>query len=115
MLQALLSLGHTQFEWAKWFPGDKEHFERIQVGIVSESAKRFDTVITNLITQSNSTMLFTAYAYPYAVRQHIFYREKWWEITNVGERSLDVNPQAMALVKPSVHTQYILEIIEVSI
>ena len=44
-----------------------------------------------------------------------FYREKWWEITNVGERRLDVNPQALALVKPSVHTQYILEIIEVSI
>lgn len=113
MSLAWKSLGHNQFESARWYKDGKEDFKFIRVSVASENQKRFSTVIMNLITQANSTILLTSYAYPYAVRQRIFYRNKWWEITNVGDRTLDVNPQAMSIVNPAVNMQYILEVIEV--
>lgn len=112
MLQALNSLGHDQFEYARWCPETSDSYKIIKVSIVSENAKRWDTVIANLITQSNSTVLLTSYAYPYKERQHIFYRDKWWEITAIGEKNLDVNPQSLALVNSVINKQCVLEIQE---
>lgn len=112
MIQALRSLGHNQFEWAKWYEKNKEQYKLIKVSIVSEDAKRWDTVIQNIITHSNSTVLITGYAYPYEVGQQIYYRDKQWVIVSVGEKSLDVNPQAMSLVKP-ICVQKVLELQEV--
>lgn len=110
MIQALRSLGHNQFEWAKWYEKDREKYKLIQVLIVSEDAKRWDTVIQNIITQSDSTVLLTDYAYPYETGQQIFYRDTWWVITAVGEKSLDVNPQVMSLIKPKYNMQNVLEL-----
>lgn len=112
MTQMMRSLGHNQFEWAKWAKDAPDTCEFIRVSVVSEEAKRFSTVFSNVVTQANSTMLLTSYAKPYAVRQHIFYRGKWWEITAVGEKTQDVNPQTLGLVRADVNTQHILEIIE---
>lgn len=113
MIQALRSLGHNQFERAKWYPTeDKNDYKLIGVAVVSENEKRWDTVISNIITASDNTVLLTNYAYPYKTRQHIFYRDKWWEIIAVGEKTLDINPQAMSLLKPKYNTQYVLEIKE---
>lgn len=115
MIEAMRSLGGNQFEVARWYEKNRTDFKTIRVAIVTEDMKRWNTVISNLITQADSTMLLTNYAYPYATRQHIFYRGKWWEITNVGERDLDVNPQSMSLVKSRINRQSIIEMIEVDL
>lgn len=112
MINALKSLGHNQFEFARWCKEDREHYKIIRVEIVSENEKRWSTVLQNIITRSDSTLLRTAYSYPYDTRQHIFYRNKWWEITNIGEITLEVNPQALALVKGG-NMQYVLEVVQV--
>lgn len=113
MIQALRSLGHNQFEWARWAWDDQEHYKIIKVEIVTENEKRWDTVISNLITQADSVVLKTAYAYDYKTRQHIFYRNHWWEIAAVAERSGDINPQALSLVRPDINKQVILELTRV--
>ena len=111
MLQALRSLGHNQFEWAKWYPTeDKQKFEQIQVEVVSENEKRWSTVLQNIMTTADSTLLRTSYAHGYARRQHIFYRDQWWEVINVGTVSSDIAPQAMSLIKPKYTVQYVLEV-----
>lgn len=110
MIQALRSLGHNQFEWAKWYEKNRETYKLIQVSIVSEDAKRWDTVIQNIITESDSTVLLTEYACSYATGQQIYYRDKWWEIVAVGEKSLDVNPQVLSLIKPQFNMQHVLEL-----
>ena len=109
----LSCLGHNQFECAKWYEKDKDQYKFIRVGVINENEKRFSSVIQNIMTQADSTMLFTSYRYPYKVGQHIFYRDKWWEIAAVGERTLDVNPQVMSLIKPQLNMQSVLELIEV--
>lgn len=114
MLQAFRSLGHNQFEYARWCAETRERYKIIQVAVATENERRWDTVISNLVTQSDSTVLITHYAYPYEIRQHIFYRNKWWEIVNVGERTMDENPQAMRLINPQFNMQYILEIRKVN-
>ncbi len=113
MIQALRSLGHNQFEWAKWFPTkDKNDFKKIQVEIVNENEKRWSTVLQNIITTADSTLIRTAYAHDYKNRQHIFYRDKWWEIISVGEVATDIAPQVMSLVKPKSLFKYVIEIHE---
>ncbi len=113
MLNALLSLGHNQFEWARWAPESYDNYNLIQVERVSDNEKRWSTVIQNLMTAADSTLLRTSYVYDYAPRQHIFYRDKWWEITAVTEVTLDVNPQAFALVR-GVNRQSIIELKQVN-
>ena len=110
---ALQGLGHNQFEFARWYE-DKNHFQLIKVSVAGENEKRWDTVIQGLITTNDSTVLLTYYAYPYQKRQHLFYRGSWWEIKNVGERTMEVNPQTMGLVRPDLQKQSILEIIQVN-
>lgn len=112
MINALKSLGHNQFEFARWCKEDKEHYKIIRVEIIGENEKRWSTVLQNVITRSDSTLLRTAYVQSYDTRQHIFYRNKWWEIINVGEITLEVNPQALALVNGG-NMQYVLEVIQV--
>ena len=112
MIQALKSLGHNQFEYARWCENAPDKYKLIRVEIVSENEKRWSTVLQNIITRSDGTLLRTAFVYPYDTRQHIFYRNAWWEITNVGEITTDVNPQALGLVSGGC-TQYVLEVIQV--
>lgn len=112
MIQALKSLGHNQFEYARWCEKEREKYKIIRVEIVREDEKRWNTVLQNVITRSDSTLLRTAFAYPYEPRQHIFYRNAWWEITNIGEITLDVNPQSLALVNGG-NRQSVLEVIKV--
>lgn len=107
-----LCTGHNQFEYARWCEKSPQKYKIIRVEIVSESEKRWSTILQNIITVSDSTLLRTAFAYPYESRQHVFYRNKWWEILNVGEVTLDVNSQSLALIKGG-NKQYILEVIQV--
>ncbi len=107
-----LCTGHNQFEYARWCEHERQKYKIIRVETVSEDQKRWSTVLQNIITRSDSTLLRTAYAHPYETRQHIFYRNKWWEITNVGEVTLDINPQVLGLVKGG-NTQYVLEVVQV--
>lgn len=112
MLNALRCLGHNQFEVARWAPESYDKYKIIRVSVVSENEKRWNTVIQNLITCADSTIIRTAYVYDYKPREHIFYRNKWWEIQSVGEITQDVNPQTLGLVVGG-NRQFILELMEV--
>ena len=107
-----LCTGFNQFEYARWCEKSPQKYKIIRVEAVRDDEKRWSTVLQNIITVSDSTLLRTAFAYPYEVRQHLFYRNKWWEILNVGEVTLDVNPQRRALVRGG-NMQYVLEVIQV--
>ncbi|MDE6398604.1 MAG: hypothetical protein K2L51_04725 [Clostridiales bacterium] len=112
MIQALKSMGHNQCEYARWCENEREKYKVICVEEISENEKRWSTVLQNIITTAGSTLLRTAFAYPYDKRQHIFYRNEWWEITNAGEVTTDVNPQNLGLVTGG-NMQYILEVVQV--
>lgn len=111
MINALKSLGHNQFEFARWAPEKPERYKIIRVEVVRENEKRWSTVLQNLITVADSTLIRTAFVYDYKPRQHIFFRNKWWEIQSVGEITSDVNSQALSLVNGG-NMQYVLEITE---
>lgn len=102
-----------QFESARWHETDREHCKLIRVEIVTENERRWSSLIQSLVTSEGTTVLKTDYAYAYQPDQHIFYRNKWWLITAVGEKDLELNPQAMALVSPVFNRQTILEVMEV--
>ena len=112
MLNALKGLGHNQFEFARWAPKEYERYKIIRVEEVSERAKRFDTVIQNLVGYSEYTLLRTAYVYDYKSQQHIMFRKKWWEIVSVNEITQDVAPQTLRLVNGG-NRQFLLEIMAV--
>lgn len=112
MINALNGLGHNQFEWAGWSSKVYTQYKLIQVSVVSEDEKRWSTVIQNLMTSADSTIIRTAYCYDYAPRQHIMYRGKWWEIRAVTEVTQDVNTQTLALVNGG-NRQFIIELGEV--
>ncbi len=112
MINALKGLGHNQFEFARWAPKEYERYKIILVEEVSERAKRFDTVIQNLVGHSDNTLLRTAYIYDYTSQQHIMFRNKWWEIVSVNEITQDVAPQALRLVCGG-DKQFLLEIMAV--
>ena len=112
MINALKSLGHNQFEFARWAPEKYTSYKIIRVEVVSDNEKRWNPVIQNLMTVADSTLIRTAFVYDYKPRQHVFFRNRWWVIQSVGEMTLDVNPQALALVKGG-NTQYVLELTEV--
>ena len=111
MSLAWKSLGHNQFESARWYKDGKEDFKYIRVEAISENEKRWNTVLQNIITVSDSTLIRTSYSYPYKVDQHLLYRDCWWVITAIKEIFMEVNPQRLSLVKPI--PQYVLEIIQV--
>lgn len=111
MLNALRCLGHNQFEWARYSPKVYTQYKFIKVSVVSENEKRWNTVIQNLITCEDSTLIRTAYVYDYKPREHIFYRNKWWEIQSVSEITQDVNPQTLGLVVGG-NRQFVLELAE---
>lgn len=105
----------AQYECARWCENDREHYKIISVEIVSEREKRFSSVIQNLITFSGSTVLKTNFAYAYKPRQYVFYRKEWWEIINVGDISLELNPQSLSLVNPEYNMQKVLELKRVNV
>lgn len=109
MLNALLSLGHNQFEWARWAPESYDNYKLIQVERVSDNEKRWNPMLQNISTTSDSTLLRTAYMYDFKPYQHVFFDGKWQVILSVRKVSTDVNPQALALVRGG-SSQYILEI-----
>ncbi len=113
MLNALNSLGHNQFEFARWAPVTYDRYKIIRVQVVSDNERRWSTVIQNLMTAADSVLVRTSFVYDYAPRQHLFYRNKWWEIRSVADVTLDVNPQALSLVRGGVNSQFILELVEV--
>ncbi|MDE7406478.1 MAG: hypothetical protein K2M89_06370 [Clostridiales bacterium] len=113
MLNALKGLGHSQFEIARWAPKEYGRYKFIRVELVSENEKRWSTVIQNLITVADSTVIRTATVYDYAPRQHVMFRNKWYEIRAVTEITQDIAPQSLALVSGG-NRQFIMELVEVN-
>ena len=111
MINALKSLGHNQFEVARYAPERYDDYKIIRVSRVTENERRFDTILQNIMTVADSTLLRTAYIYNYKPRQHIFFRNKWWVIVAATDVTQDVSPQALGLVKGGT-PQFILEITE---
>ena len=112
MLNALKSLGHNQFEFARWSPKVYTQYKIIRVSVVSENEKRWSTVIQNLITTADSTLIRTSYAHDYQPRQHVFFRNHWWEIRAVTDITQEINPQLLRLVNGGTSV-FILEIVQV--
>ena len=112
MINALNSLGHVQLEFARWAPETYERYKIIRVRVVSEDEKRWSTVIPNLMLNADNLLLRTAFVYDYKPRQHVMFRNKWWEITAVAEITQEVNAQATALVNCG-NRQFVLELTEV--
>lgn len=113
MINALKALGHNQFEHARWAEKEYDKYKVIPVEIIGDMEKRWSTVIQNMITSANSTLLRTASIYSYAPRQHVMYRGEWYEIRSVLEVPTDVNSQALSLVHGG-NSQFILEIVKVN-
>ncbi len=109
MLNALLSLGHNQFEWARWAPESYDDYKLIPVARVSDEDRRWNPMLQNISTSPDSTLLRTAYMYDFKPYQHVFFDGKWQAILSARKVSTDVNPQALALVRGG-SSQYILEI-----
>lgn len=109
MLQALLSLGQNQFEPAYWAEKEPTKTKYISVEPIGDQERRFNSVIQNLITSADSTLIRTSYAYDYKPRQHMFYLDKWWEILSVSNDPTAVNPQSLSLVKRGAR-QFIIEL-----
>lgn len=116
MLRALLSLGsENQFEKARWIPEPlaRNKYKLIRVEVVDEKRRQFSTIIQNLITSADSTVLQTSYSYDYKVDQEIFYRGEFWIITSVTDITKDIAPQSLGLVKANITKQSIIEVIKV--
>ena len=111
MINALKSLGHNQFEYARWAPEHYDRYKIIRVEQVRDDERRFSTVLQNIMTVADSTVLRTAFIYDYKPRQHIFFRNKWWVIVSATDVTQDVAPQALGLIKGGT-PQFILEIAE---
>lgn len=111
MINALKGLGYGQFEYARWSPKIYTQYKIIRVEVVGENEKRWSTVIQNLITTANSVLIKTAYVYDYEPRQHVMFRNKWYEIRAVTEITQDVNPQVLSLVNGGAR-QFVLELTE---
>lgn len=109
MINALLGLGHNQFEWAKWAPESYDKYKLIPVARVSDEDRRWDPMLQNISTSPDSTLLRTAYMYDFKPYQHVFFDGKWQVILSIKKIQTDVNPQALALVRGG-NAQYILEI-----
>lgn len=112
MINALRGLGHNQFERALWAPDGYEKYKIIRAEVVSEDSKRWNNVIQNLITSADSLLLRTSDIYPYAPRQHVKFRDVWYEIVSANMMTTEVNPQVLSLVKNG-NPQWLLELKEV--
>ena len=112
MINALRGLGHSQLEFARWSPKVYTQYKIIRVSVVTENEKRWSTVIQNLMTTADGTLIRTSDIYDYQPRQHIMFRNRWYEIRSVQEITQDVSPQALALVKGG-NRQFVIDMIEV--
>lgn len=103
------------FEWAEWAYDneDRTKTRKIKVEIVSEKDRQWSATIRNLVTSADSTVLLTRYNYAYKIGQHVKYRGKWYLISAIGEKSLEINPQAMLEINPIYNMVKILELNEV--
>lgn len=113
MINALKGLGHNQFERARWASESYETYKLIPVEVVSDNEKRWNTAIRNLMATADSMLIRTSYVYDYAPGQHIYFRDKWWEIRAVTEVTQDVASQALSLVKGG-NRQSVIEIAKVN-
>ena len=112
MINTLKALGHNQFEYARWSAKEYDRYKLIRVQVVSENERRWSTVIQNLMTTADSILLRTSYVYDYKPRQHVFFRNRWWEIRSVADVTQDISSQATALVNRGAQ-QFVLELAEV--
>lgn len=111
MIDAILSLGFSQFESARYAPKDYLHYKFIRVRRVGDRERRFNPIIQNLMASPDSVLLCTSSRYDYEPRQHVYYKDKWYEIASVNEINEDLNPQSLLLVRGGC-AQYILELME---
>ncbi|MDR3216118.1 MAG: hypothetical protein LBT55_01715 [Clostridiaceae bacterium] len=114
-----MNYGLTQnaFERAMWYPNGRVNTEGaklIRVEVVTDVQKRFGTLVRGLIKDESSTVIRTAYCYDYSptdIKQEIFFRDRYYGISGVGEDTQSVNPQARGLIH-NAGTVKILELKE---
>ena len=101
-------------EKAEWYPIDRDvsHKKTIAVQNMSEARNAYSRVLENMNGADNTITLRTRYQYNYAppdrdVIQHIFYRNKWYEISEVRPKELG----NLGLVR---EIEYYLVLIEVN-
>lgn len=82
-------------ERAEWYPINRDliHKEIIAVQNMNETRNAYSRVMENMNGADNTITLRTRYKHDYAppdrdVLQHIFYRNKWFEISEVRPREL---------------------------
>lgn len=77
-------------ETAEWYPitGDFDTAKKIKVQNLSESRKHYSVISENLDTSRADVYLRTRFNYDYRPEQHIKYRNRWYEITEVQPREL---------------------------
>lgn len=96
-------------ETAWWYPifGDLKTYKPMKVQNMNESGKSYGTVSENMDSSRNMLYLRTRYPYEYEVKQHILYRAKWYEITDIRPRDLPT----MGLFR---NQEFIISLIEVN-
>lgn len=96
-------------EVAEWYPitGDFDTYKKIKVQNLSESRRHYNVISENLDTSRADVYIRTRYDYDYAPEQHIKYRGKWYEITEVQPRELG----SMGYYRPK---EYVLVLVEVN-
>ena len=84
-------------ETARWYPknGNLSEYKKIKVQNMNESGRSYWVEGTNIYASRDTIVLRTRYPYPYAPEddethnlQHIFFRGKWYEITEVRDKDL---------------------------
>lgn len=96
-------------EVAEWYPvyGDFEKFRKIKVQNLSETRKHYNVIAENTDTTRVDVLLRTRFDHPYKPEEHIKYRDKWYEISEVRPRELG----SMGYYRPK---EYVLVLIEVN-
>ena len=103
-------------ETAYWYPkyGDLKTKKQIKVQNMNESGKAYWVEGENIYASRSTVVIRTRYPYPYAPEddqthdtQHIFFRGKWYEITDVRYKDLPT----MGLFRQQ---EYFISMIEVS-
>lgn len=116
MIRTMQSLGSgSQFESARWCAnGDRTKSKTIRLEVVSEREKQYNAVMQGFKLCQGSTVIRTTYCAPFNISDELYYHNTWWIIKSVNTITQDIAPQAMAVSNYGIHTQYILELAEVS-
>lgn len=101
-------------EYAYWYPVNKKLTPcfRLAVQNMNEARSSYTKIGENLVDAQSTLTLRTRYKFDYRVpsqdiNQHIKYREKWYEIT-------DVRPVELGTLGLYRNKEYYLTLIEVS-